>query len=155
MTINPSDYDVNELRDRPDGIDPFGHDGAARDIGLGGPSGAEEVLESGQYRELFLLQSALGEGALEKPYLKRLPDAYAAEILVFEWLEFLLAKSGFKRTLDVLQYYRSIDWITDGLAEQLREYLTGLEEPTGDAGELTRADHMLSLVYIARIAALD
>ncbi len=155
MTINPSDYDVNELRERPDGIDPFGLDGANHEIGLGGPTGAEEVLESGQYRELFLLQSTIGDGSLEKPYLEGLPDAYAAEILVFEWLEFLLAKSGFKRTLDVLQYYRSIEWITDGVAEQLREYLTGLEEPNGESGELTRADHMLSLVYIARIAAVD
>lgn len=154
MTMNPTDYDVNELRDSPEGTDPLiGGNGSP--VQLGGPSGAEEVLESGQYRELFLLQTAMADGTLEKPYLTAIPDAYAAEIMVFEWLEFLLAKAGFKRTLDVLRYYAAIDWLAPEMVDQLRDYLTGLDEASGESSDLNRSDHMLSLVYIARIASME
>lgn len=153
MTMNPTDYDVDELRDTPESANPFAGDSGSA-FTLGGAIGAEEVLQSGQYRELFLLQSAMADGALEKPYLASMPDAYAGEMMVFEWLEFLLAKAGFKRTLDVLRYYESIDWLTADMVDHLREYLSGLDETSGETGDLDRSDHMLSLVYIGRIASM-
>ena len=151
--MNPNDYDPNELRDAgeaPDGVFLGGGEGPTG----AGPLGADEVLESNQYRELFLLERTTGEGGLEKPYLDGLPQSYAAEMVVFEWLEFLVDRTGFRRTLDVLRYYRSIDWITEAAENRLREYLQSFDDG-GSEERLDRSDHLLSLVYIARLAAMD
>lgn len=178
--MNPNDYDPNELRGGTSG--GGGRDGENRgdsgrtdggnqgggtepqedlflgstgpDVGGGPLSRADEVLQSNQYRELFLLEQTTGEGGLEKPYLSTLPQSYAAEMVVFEWLEFLVKKAGFRGTMDALRYYRSIEWITDGAESRLREYLTSFDEAGGSA-DLDRSDHLLSLVYLARLAAMD
>lgn len=155
MTMNPNDYDPNELRnagDDPDGVF-LGASGRGGDDGTG-PMGADEVLQSNQYRELFLLERATGKDDLEKPYLATLPQSYAAELVIFEWLEFLVDRTGFRRTLDVLRYYRSIDWLTDDTETRLREYLQSFDDGGSDEG-LDRSDHLLSLVYIARLAAME
>lgn len=120
----------------------------------GGSIGSDEVLRSNQYRELFLLEQATDRGDLEKPYLLGLPGSYVAEVVVFEWLEFLVDRAGFRRTLDVLRYYRSIDWLTEDAENRLREYLQSFDGGGAD-GRLDRSDHLLSLVYIARLAAMD
>lgn len=155
MTMNPNDYDPNELRNvgnDPDGafLDASGG-GGGRGIGT---MGADDVLQSKQYRELFLLERATAEDGLEKPYLATLPESYAAELVIFEWLEFLVDRAGFRRTIDVLRYYRSIDWLTEGTESRLREYLQSFDDQGTDEG-LDRSDHLLSLVYIARLAAMD
>ena len=155
MTMNPNDYDPNELRGAGD--DPTGSFlGAGGDSGTAGigPMAADEVLQSNQYRELFLLERATGEDGLEKPYLASLPQSYAAELVIFEWLEFLVDRTGFRRTLDVLRYYRSIEWLTEETETRLREYLQSFDDGGNDEG-LDRSDHLLSLVYIARLAAMD
>ena len=155
MTMNPNDYDPNELRgagEAPGGAF-LGATGGAGADGTG-PMAADEVLQSNQYRELFLLERATGEDGLEKPYLASLPQSYAAELVIFEWLEFLVDRTGFRRTLDVLRYYRSIEWLTDETEARLREYLQSFDDGGSDDG-LDRSDHLLSLVYIARLAAMD
>ena len=91
---------------------------------------------------------------LEKPYLDALPDTYAAEIAIFEWLEFVLARAGFKRTLDVLGYYREMGWITESVESALREYMRCCDAPAEATAELDRSDHVLSLVYVARLASM-
>lgn len=155
MTMNPNDYDPDELRQDADPADGafLGHSGIAAPE-EGSSVGADEVLRSNQYRELFLLEQATDRGNLEKPYLSGLPGSYAAEVVVFEWLEFLVDRAGFRRTLDVLRYYRSIDWLTEDAENRLREYLQSFDGGGAD-GRLDRSDHLLSLVYIARLAAMD
>ena len=155
MTMNPNDYDPNELRNAGEDLDGafLGATGRGDTDGTG-PMGADEVLRSNQYRELFLLERATGEDDMEKPYLAALPQSYAAELVIFEWLEFLVDRTGFRRTLDVLRYYRSIDWLTVDTEARLREYLQSFDEVGSDEG-LDRSDHLLSLVYIARLAAME
>lgn len=155
MTMNPNDYDPNELRNAGEESDGVFLGGAREGAGdRSGPMAADDVLQSNQYRELFLLERVSGDGDMEKPYLDALPRSYAAELIVFEWLEFLVDKTGFRRTLDVLRYYRSIDWIADEAESHLREYLQSFDDGGSD-GRLDRSDHLLSLVYIARLAAMD
>ncbi len=101
MTINPRDYDLDELRkmarQRGNGMsDEDVPDPTGLDMGL--DDSDEEVLagssfRSGLYRELLPF---LGGDANEKPYLETLPETYAAEFVVFEWLEFLLMHSGYQ-----------------------------------------------------------
>lgn len=156
MPINPSDYNVDELREAPSDNEPFGAAGGNRTpIELGSPMSADEALQPEVYRELFLLQSAMTSESLEKPYLTTIPDEYACEMLVFEWLDSLQRKVGLKGTLEALRYYETIGWITEQAEHQLRDYLSGLDvtQPT-DPANLNRDDHMLSLVFLARVASM-
>lgn len=164
MTINPRDYDLDELRKmarqrdgRDDGLgeDDDVPDPSNLDVGLDDVD--EEVLagssfRSGLYREL--LPFLAGDTA-EKPYLSALPENYAAEFVVFEWLEFLLMHSGYQGADEALDYYADIDWVTEEVQSDLSEYLLGIDESaTNDGNELTVDDHMLSLVYIAKLSAM-
>lgn len=150
MTIDPNDYDVNELRGMP------GTAGGNQSSGSGPESvRPDDALRSGQYRELFRLQTAATDANLEKPYLERMPQSFAAEATVFEWLEFLVSKAGFKGTLDALRLYRSLEWLNEEVEEDLRDYVTGFNEPGTEPSDLNRSDHTLSLVYIARLASMQ
>lgn len=164
MTINPRDYDLNELRkmarqrgERNGGLadDEDIPDPANLEMGL--EDADEEVLagssfRSGLYRELLPFLSGDSQ---EKPYLAALPETYAAEFVVFEWLEFLLMHSGYQGADEALAYYESIDWITEQVQSDLSDYLLGIDETaTNDGNNLSVDDHMLSLVYIAKLTAM-
>jgi flagellar protein FlaE len=164
MTINPRDYDLDELRelarkrgDQDNGVgdEELPDPSNLADIGLDdGDSGSVSgnSFRSGLYRELLPF---LGGDELEKPYLESLPETYAAEFVVFEWLEFLLLHSGYQGADNALSYYESVEWITDDVADALSDYLLGIEESAGGEGsELDVDDHMLSLVYIAKLTAM-
>jgi len=158
MSINPRDYDLDELRkmarkrggqaggdpEEPDlGLDAVGSDNAA----------AGRSFRAGLYRELLPLEA--GSGAT-KPYLRALPDHYAGEHLVFEWLEFLLLHAGYQGAMDALDYYESVGWITDSVESSLTEYLRGLDDgAAADPSNLDIDDHLLSLVYVAKLAAME
>lgn len=158
MTLNPRDYDLDELRrlarerDRMDGDaeDPIGDiDVAVGESDRGGA--ATESFRAGLYRELL----PFVEGTVEKPYLATLPAAYGAEFLIFEWLDFLLLHAGYRGAESALEYYVDVDWLTDDVADDLSTYLVGLdEEGTGDMDALDVEDHLLSLVYIAKLRAM-
>lgn len=152
MTVNPNDYNPDELRGGPSGSSET-YLGRSHRSG-GGAFGRDGGTEASQSRELFLLERASTDGSMEKPYLSSFPRSYAAEMVVFEWLEFLLDQAGFRETLDVLRYYRSIDWITADVERRLREYLQSFDAGRG-RGRLSRTEHLQSLVFIARLAAMD
>ncbi|MFB6282115.1 MAG: FlaD/FlaE family flagellar protein [Haloferacaceae archaeon] len=161
---DPTEYDPDELRRMA--FEGGEGDGAPGGPGTpragpgpdGGPGfdlpGAGEALDAARERELLRLDAATGE--MERPYLPHLPEALAAEYAVFEWLDFLTRKGGFKRALRALEYYRSIGWIGEAAEERLREYLVGMdvERPRGEDGGLAVDDHLLSLVYVGRLASM-
>lgn len=148
MSLDPHEYDIHELRGE------LGN-GETDPGNRRGPSRAADSLRSSHYRELLRLQSAASVADLEKPYLDTLPDSYAGEVTAFEWLEFLAAKGGFKHTLDALRYYRSMGWLSEAVETGLRDYLDGVEAPRPDETKrLDVTDHLLSLVYIARLASV-
>lgn len=163
MTINPRDYDLDELRkmarERGESGNGVGEDVPdPTDLDVGLEDGEEEVLagssfRSGLYRELLPF---LGGESQEKPYLESLPETYAAEFVVFEWLEFLLMHSGYQGADEALDYYESIDWITAEVQADLSDYLLGIDESaTNDDNDLSVDDHMLSLVYVAKLTAME
>jgi flagellar protein FlaE len=168
MTINPRDYDLNELREmarKRGDIDPDDLDGGETDpadLGLdaltdaagGGSAAAGDSLRSGLYRELLPLLGSSED--IEKPYLHSVPDSYAAEFVVFEWLEFLLLHAGYKGATDALAYYESIDWLTEDVESTLNDYLLGIDEGAGSGeNDLTVDDHLLSLVYVAKLTGMQ
>lgn len=105
-------------------------------------------------RQLLMLQSSAGD--LQKPYLRALPQTYAAELVVFDWLTYLLYAVGFRGTIETLRYYESIDWIADGVERDLTEYLLGFASNEADRpDEPEPVDHRRSLVYLAQLVSLD
>jgi len=157
---DPTEYDPDELRrmafeggedgEGPPGAPPF--DGFGPDAAE--PGSANDALDAARERELLRLDAAAG--GMERPYLSRVPEAFAAEYTVFEWLDFLTRKAGFRDALRALEYYRSIGWIGEAAEDRLREYLVGMdvERPRGEDGRLSVDDHLLSLVYVGRLASM-
>ena len=74
---------------------------------------------------------------------------------VSEWLEFLLHHSGYKSAVETLEYYESIGWLSERAASTLQDYLLGLKQPAArrESSGLDTDDHLLSLVYVAKLAA--
>jgi hypothetical protein len=112
-----------------------------------------KALRENQLEHLLIHETAASEG-LSKPYLTELPDAYAAERLLFDWLEFLVLKGGFKRTMDALRYYHTVGWLTAEVEAELRDYLVGFSGEVSETEPFDVDDHHLSLVYIARLASM-
>lgn len=160
MVPTPGDYDLRDLRRI---ADPNRETPAEfEDDGEQLPASPDDVLRHSQRDELVRLQSQFSAaGALpEKPYLERLPDRYGAEVVVFEWLDFLINKAGFENTGNALEYYEEVGWMTETVREDLREYMRGFSEVESfdpdrpGPADLDVDDHVLSLVYIARLASV-
>ncbi|ADQ67604.1 flagellar protein d/e [Halogeometricum borinquense DSM 11551] len=115
---------------------------------------AGEALRNNQLEQLLIHETAAAGGSLEKPYLSSVPKEYAAERVVFDWLEFLVLKGGFKRTMDALRYYHSVDWITEDVETELHDYLIGFSGNVSDTTEFDVDDHHLSLLYVAQLASM-
>jgi len=160
MSINPRDYDLDELRKiaRERGREADGGGVDDPEVGLAdsfpSPSegGVDSSFRAGLYRELLPLEAG---NDTSKPYLTSLPEHYAGEHLVFEWLEFLLLHAGYQGAIESLDYYESVGWITEECESMLNDYMLGLgEQPPSDGADLDTDDHLLSLVYIAKLASM-
>lgn len=165
MSINPSDYNLDELRKMA--RERGGQAGSTdveetvdeRDIGVDSPSpsatsdlGKTDSFRAGLYRELLPLEA--GSDA-QKPYLAALPENYGGENLIFEWIEFLLLHAGYKGAMEALDWYESVGWISEQCESDLNDYMLGLEEEApGDGNDLDVDDHLLSLVYIAKLSSM-
>ena len=158
MTVNPRDYDLDELRKmaRKHGGENGTRDADFDPDDLDVAIGDDEVTAGSSYRASLYreLLPFLGGDGLEKPYLSQLPQTYAAEYVVFEWLEFLLMHSGFQGASEALDYYASIDWLTEDAQSELEEYLRGIDDSTAGDTELDVDDHLLSLLYVAKLQAM-
>ncbi|PSP41311.1 hypothetical protein BRC66_02950 [Halobacteriales archaeon QH_2_66_30] len=57
--------------------------------------------------------------------------------------------------MDALSYYESVDWITEECESTLNDYMLGLGEQPSEGTDLDMDDHLLSLVYIAKLASMQ
>ncbi|GAB3680210.1 hypothetical protein GCM10028857_02630 [Salinarchaeum chitinilyticum] len=103
----------------------------------------------------------LSAGELAKPYLETLPDGYAADAVVLEWLDWLVSAADCQTAAHAVGYYESIEWLTDDVREELLGYLEGLGRIDGDANvqavdeppeALDLQDHLRSLQYVTELA---
>ncbi|MGM0605304.1 MAG: FlaD/FlaE family flagellar protein [Halobacteriota archaeon] len=93
----------------------------------------------------------------EKPYLTALPGDYVGDLVVMEWLEFLVGESTVTDAARAVNYYERIEWIGPDVAEQLRSFLSGfgdidrnkVDRPGTD--HLQRNHHIKSLKYIMQL----
>lgn len=88
------------------------------------------------------------------PTLRELPDTYATDVVVFEWLADLLESGGPRATLEALSYYVELGWIDEDVRAHLEAALAGpgIEDVDADpSGALTAADHADSYAYVVQL----
>lgn len=92
----------------------------------------------------------------EKPYLAQLPDGYAVDIVVMEWLAELDAYLEEGSAGDIVEYYRVIGWISNEVADELQAFAPGLSDGAAEPPTLGAAlpveAHKTSLQYIHELA---
>jgi len=144
--------------ERSDGVADSADDDAGRSPAAGGrgpvPGGdpADSVDDGFEY-----VGSDDLSGSGRKPYLTELPADYVGDLLVMEWLEFLVSESDVTDAVRAIQYYERIEWVGADAAARLRDFLSGfgtvdrnlIDRPGTD--ELVREHHTRSLRYITQL----
>ncbi|MFO8116294.1 MAG: FlaD/FlaE family flagellar protein [Halorubrum sp.] len=96
-------------------------------------------------------------GGRGKPYLTELPGNYVGDLLVMEWLEFLVSESDVTDAVRAINYYERIEWVGPEAAGRLRDFLSGfgtidrnlVDRPGTD--RLVREHHTRSLRYVTQL----
>ena len=148
--LDPTAYDVDELRRAARGLGPAPDDRPETDA-----SGPTAPGRAAAAEELLL---AAADGRAQRPYLPALPAGFGAETQAAEFCSFLLERAGFARAYRSLAHYHDTGWLGRSAREALETRLTGLADgtdPRPASGRLTADDHRVSLVYVARLATLD
>ncbi|MBV0924277.1 flagella E [Halomicroarcula limicola] len=86
-----------------------------------------------------------------KPYLDSVPEGFAADLIVVEWLEYLVGQAGYREAARAIDYYETIGWIDAAVADALSEYLRGFDDVADASGGLTIDHHTESLRYISQL----
>ena len=162
-----SEVDAKPMDVPEDGIDDS--DGPAEEFAVDDPTAADSASEntsppaseadSGSQsgaQSGNTVHSSIDGG---KPYLETLPAGYLADIVVMDWLEFLVEEAGTDGAARTIAYYEAIEWVGEDAAETLQTFLDGFGERTEDEPEprssLTVSHHNTSLRFISRISNPD
>jgi archaellum component FlaD/FlaE len=92
-----------------------------------------------------------------KPYLAELPSGYASDLVVMEWLEFLVTEFGPEDAVRTIDYYGDIGWISESVEADLLAFASGFAEVDSvEADEIGPAsleidDHIQSLTFLSRL----
>jgi len=162
MRINPCEYDLGELRaaagvraaDDGDG----GRWGPRMDVPFASadadarPAG-DETLRDRLRRAIYEREAAARRSTLARPYLTAVPTSYVGVVTTFEWLDYLLRRAGRTGARDALDHYEDLSWLSASAADELETHLAGLDATTSGTDELTVDDHLVSFVYVAKLAA--
>ena len=157
--MNPSAYDLSELRDaagvreRGGALESVRSETAGRRRGLPPRIRGDEHRDESRYRELLARELELA-GDPDPPYLTRLPRTYVGTTTVLDWVDFLVRKAGPTGAREALAFYERQGWLADPAASSVRSHVDAVGGGDDDA-ELSASDHQLSLLYVARLAALN
>jgi len=102
----------------------------------------------------------INENTVENPEnnilpLSKLDDNPTISSIIIGWLAYLVKKSNIEEVDDALDYYESINWITEKVKIKLKEYLNGLRSVEGENKRLLPMDHILSLYIISKLAQIS
>ncbi|WP_277554521.1 FlaD/FlaE family flagellar protein [Halobaculum limi] len=93
----------------------------------------------------------------DKPYLTSLPGDYVGDLMVMEWLEFLVEESTTTDAVRAINYYERVDWIDAEVADQLKGFLSGFGDIDRNLMDRPGTDHLdldhhtRSLKYIMQL----
>ena len=96
-------------------------------------------------------------GLDSKPYLAALPNGYVSDLVVMEWLEFLVTEFGVDDAVRTITYYGDIGWISESVEEDLLSFVGGFADVDSvDPGETGPAaleidDHIQSLTFLSQL----
>jgi archaellum component FlaD/FlaE len=152
--LDPSDYDVRELRSVADleGVDAETGVSLPRAEGSAYRPPAPDEPTHEQCEALVAIGGVDPSHLGERPYLPAFPDSDAARRLGRDWIAYLVMTAGEAATRNAVARYRALGWLGEDAA-------TTLDDRTDDAvaaldpgdGSLDRADHLLSFAYIVRL----
>ncbi len=125
----------------------------------------EEALETGEFEFEEPSQTDESEAAettmamrngMQKPYLATLPAGYIVDLVVMEWLEFLVEEFGSEDAVRTIAYYEDIDWISEPVKEQLLAFASGIADVSDVDADATPAtlgvdDHIRSLTFMSQL----
>ncbi len=122
------------------------------------PSEEGEVLQTEGFEELGMGE-ALVEARpqrVERGYiLPDIPDNSMSHMMAIKWTEFMLQKVGPKNIRKLLEYYRSLRWISEKVVNNVLHQVQGLNteniEAEYDTWKMNTDDHMKTLVFIEKI----
>ncbi|AKA49579.1 flagellar protein E [uncultured archaeon] len=128
-------------------------------------SNVESMLSSGGGKRpkpsAFDSEDELSEPTAEKPrsYKKRykleaVGDDVVSLMVALRWLEFLLDNYGAENTLDILDYYESLGWISPNAKEQMFKFtkITGIMAPAQEYKiKPTIQDHIVTMLFIEKL----
>jgi len=92
-----------------------------------------------------------------KPYLTSLPGDYVGDLMVMEWLEFLVEESTTTDAVRAVNYYERVEWIDEEVADQLKGFLSGFGDIDRNLMDRPGTDHLdldhhtRSLKYIMQL----
>ncbi|QLG28461.1 flagella accessory C family protein [Halorarum halophilum] len=104
----------------------------------------------------FVEEDDLSDGP-RKPYLTSLPGDYVGDLMVMEWLEYLVEESSTTDTVRAVNYYERVEWIDEDVATQLKAFLSGFGDIDRNlmdrpgTSELDLDHHTQSLKYIMQL----
>lgn len=156
--LDPINYDVAELRALAAETDTAARIEASGFRWVTPPPTAPErahdepLLSPEQRRRLLLLHGVSFDPTDSTPVLSTLPPD--STVLVFTWLEYLIAIGGTSGAHTALALYHNTDWLTGSVLETLHEYLAWIAPREGNGlAALDQSNHLLSFAYIAALAA--
>jgi flagellar protein FlaE/flagellar protein FlaC len=145
------------LDETPDGPTDEAPATAGADAGAA-QTAAERTADAGGAGDLQFAANTLMDGSqatVTKPYLNRLPSGYVGDLLVLEWLEYLVEESDVADAARAVEYYRRIQWVGEDAADELHDFLVGFgevdDDVTGAPSALSIDHHVASLRYISRL----
>ena len=106
----------------------------------------------------FVREDDLSEGP-QKPYLTSLPGDYVGDLMVMEWLEYLVAESSTTDAVRAVNYYERVDWVDEDVANQLKAFLSGFGDIDRNlmdrpgTSDLDLDHHTQSLKYIMQLTS--
>lgn len=152
--LDPSDYDVRELRSVADleGIDAETGVSLPRAEGSAYRPAAPDEPTHEQCEALVAIGGVDPEVLGERPYLRTFPDAPAARRIGRDWIAYLVMTAGERETRSAIARYRALGWLGEDAATTLDDRIDDAVAalPPGERS-LDRADHLLSFAHVIRL----
>ncbi|AOW80529.1 flagella-related protein E [Halodesulfurarchaeum formicicum] len=102
----------------------------------------------------FQFGAATAADAADQPHLVDPPNGYLADVLLLEWLDYLVSEFDARNAIRAINHYERIGWIGEPMRDHCIGVLQGIadaEYPYRDESgptDLTMDDHRRSLRYI-------
>ncbi|MEM0154985.1 MAG: FlaD/FlaE family flagellar protein [Thermoplasmataceae archaeon] len=91
---------------------------------------------------------------IRTPKVERIGDDIISMMVAMRWLEFLLDNYGQENSMDVLDYYESIGWISSEVKQDMFKYIkmTSIISPPQEYKvKPTIQDHIINMLFIEKL----